>query len=159
MEAVRCRRRRRKFLRTFTTDTGYFHWHWRIISLIKPKYDNNNNTHFVCQVIAERIRSTKCVNEWQSVVTFWFCLWNSSQGFLLQQLWIVNYYIKCLSNNCWFFVRCFFSVIYNECFMIKRELKCQNELFLKCHLSGNTSNYVFIPELIWQTFGVIFDDP
>ena len=25
LEAVRCRRRRRKFLRTFTTDTGYFY--------------------------------------------------------------------------------------------------------------------------------------
>ena len=33
-------------------------------------------------------------------------------------------------------------------FETKRELKCQNELFLKYHFSGNTSLYVFITEII-----------
>ena len=33
-------------------------------------------------------------------------------------------------------------------FKTKRELKCQNELFLKYHFSGNTSVYVFITEII-----------
>ena len=44
-------------------------------------------------------------------------------------------------------------------FKTKSELKCQNELFLKYHFSGNTSVYVFITEIIWQTFDVIIDDP
>ena len=30
----------------------------------------------------------------------------------------------------------------------KHELKCQNELFLKYHFSGNTSFYDFITEII-----------
>ena len=33
-------------------------------------------------------------------------------------------------------------------FKTKRELKCQNELFLKYNFSGNTSVYVFITEII-----------
>ena len=37
-----------------------------------------------------------------------------------------------------------FSVV----FKMKCELKCQNELFLKSHLSGITSIYVFITEII-----------
>ena len=56
--------------------------------------------------------------------------------FLLSQLWIINYYVKSSSNN-----------LSNEnintgvsvVFKTKRELKCQNELFLKYHFSGNTS--------------------
>ena len=76
--------------------------------------------------------------------------------FLLHQLWIVNYSVKSSSNN-----------LSNEnintgvsvVFKTKRELKCQNELFLKYHFSGNTSLYVFIAEIIWQTFDPIIDDP
>ena len=85
-----------------------------------------------------------------------------SSGILAEvfnQLWIVNYYSKCSSNDCWFWVRCFFSVIRSKCFKTKRESKCQNELFLKYHFSGNTSVYVFITEIIWRTFVVIIDDP
>ena len=41
----------------------------------------------------------------------------------------------------------------------KCELKCQNELFLKYHFSGNTNVYVFINEIIWWTFDVIIDNP
>ena len=60
-------------------------------------------------------------------------------------LWIINYYVKSQSNN-----------LSNEnintgvsvVFKTKRELKCQNELFLKYHFSGNTSLYVFITEII-----------
>ena len=33
-------------------------------------------------------------------------------------------------------------------FKTKCELKCQNELFLKYHFSGDTSFYVFITEII-----------
>ena len=65
--------------------------------------------------------------------------------FLKRQLWIVNYYVKSQSNN-----------LSNEnintdvsvVFKTKRELKCQNELFLKNHFSGNTSVYVFITEIM-----------
>ena len=79
---------------------------------------------------------------------------HGKKGFLLRQLRIVNYYIKCLSNNCWFLlVYCFFY------FKTKQDLKCQNELFLKYHFSGNTSVYVFITEIIWPTFDVIIDNP
>ena len=42
---------------------------------------------------------------------------------------------------------------------MKRELKCQNELFLKYHFSENTSLYVLITEIIWQTFDLIIDKP
>ena len=35
-------------------------------------------------------------------------------------------------------------------FKAKYELKCQNELFLKYHFSGNTSFYDFITEIIWR---------
>ena len=44
-------------------------------------------------------------------------------------------------------------------FKTKHELKCQNELPLKYHFAENTSFYVFITEIIWQTFVVIIDDP
>ena len=39
----------------------------------------------------------------------------------------------------------------------KCESKCQNELILKYHFSGNTSVYVFITEIIWLTFDAIID--
>ena len=65
--------------------------------------------------------------------------------FLQRQIWIVNYYVKSSSKN-----------LSNEnintgvsvVFKTKRELKRQNELFLKYHFSGNTSVYVIITELI-----------
>ena len=82
---------------------------------------------------------------------------NRNKGFLLSQLWIVNYNVKCLSNNCWLVVRCFFSVIWNKSFKTKDELKCQNELFLKYHLYGNINVYVFITEIIWWIFDMIID--
>ena len=44
-------------------------------------------------------------------------------------------------------------------FKTEHELKCQNELFLKYHFSGHTSLYVFLTEIIWRTFDVIFDNP
>ena len=47
------------------------------------------------------------------------------------------------------------SVVFNT----KHELKCQNELFLKYHFSGNTSVSVFITKIIWQTFDIIVDNP
>ena len=47
----------------------------------------------------------------------------------------------------------------NNCLKTKRELKCQNELFLKYNFSGNISVFVFITEVISQTFDVIVDDP
>ena len=42
------------------------------------------------------------------------------------------------------------SVIITNTFVFKRkrELKCQNELFLKCYFAGNTSVSVFITEII-----------
>ena len=78
------------------------------------------------------------------------------QVFLLPQVWIVNHYVKSYSNNISYEnINTGISVI----FKTKRELKCQNELFLKYHLSGNTSFYVSITENMWRTFGVINDDP
>jgi hypothetical protein len=44
-------------------------------------------------------------------------------------------------------------------FKTKCESKCQNELFLKCHFSGDNILYVFITEIICQTFDEIIDDP
>ena len=44
----------------------------------------------------------------------------------------------------------FFFVFKKKC-----ELKCQNELFLKYHFSGNTSISVFITEIIWLTFDIL----
>ena len=44
-------------------------------------------------------------------------------------------------------------------FKTKRESKCQNELSSKYYFTGNTSVYVFVTEIIWQTFDVIIDDP
>ena len=59
-----------------------------------------------------------------------------SRVFLLRQLWIVNYYVKSSSNNLSNEnINTGVSVVFKtEC-----ESKCQNELFLKYHLSGNTS--------------------
>ena len=34
----------------------------------------------------------------------------------------------------------------------------KHELFLKYNFYGNTSIYVFITEIIWQTFDIIIDD-
>ena len=61
--------------------------------------------------------------------------------------WNVNYLIKCSSENCWFLVHCFFSVIWNisqiNVFKTKCKLKCQNDIFGKLFLkSGNTSVYI-----------------
>ena len=47
-----------------------------------------------------------------------------SRGSLVSQLWIVNYYVNCSSNNCWFLFLCFFS---DKGFKTKNELKCQTE--------------------------------
>ena len=44
-------------------------------------------------------------------------------------------------------------------FQGKTWIKMPKYLFWKCHFSGNTSVYVFITEIIWQTFDVIIDDP
>ena len=71
---------------------------------------------------------------------------NNSRVFLQRQIWIVNYYVKSLSKN-----------LSNEnkntgvsvVFKTKRELKCQNELFLLYHFSGNTERLVFITEIIF----------
>ena len=68
-----------------------------------------------------------------------------SMTYVLRQLWNVNNYVKCSSNN-----------LSNEnintgvsvVFKTKHELKCQNELFKKKHFSGDTSVYVFITEII-----------
>ena len=70
---------------------------------------------------------------------------NISRVFLQHQLWIINYYIKSLSNNLSNEnIKTGVSVV----FKTKRELKCQNELFLKYHFSGNTSVSFFITEII-----------
>ena len=47
------------------------------------------------------------------------------------------------------------SVVFKK----KRELKCQNEPFLKYHYSGNTSLNVFITEIIWRAFDLTIDHP
>ena len=71
------------------------------------------------------------------------------------QLWIINYYVKNLSNN-----------LSNEninnsvsvVFKTQWELKCKNELFSTNHFSENTSVYVFLTKIIWRTFDVIIDN-
>ena len=81
---------------------------------------------------------------------------HTSRVFLLHQLWIVNYCVKSQLNN-----------LSNEnlnngvsvVFMTKCESKCQNELFLKYHFSENTSLYVFINQIICQTFDIMIDNP
>ena len=55
---------------------------------------------------------------------------------LLRQ--IVRHKISVIKTN-----TCVFVV-----FKTKRELKCQNELFLKYNFSGNTSLYAFITDII-----------
>ena len=76
--------------------------------------------------------------------------------FLLRQLWIINYHVKSSSNN---LSNENINIDVSVVFKTKRGLKCQNELFLKYNFSENTSFYVFITEIIWQTFDVIIDDP
>ena len=44
-------------------------------------------------------------------------------------------------------------------FKTKRGLRCQNELFLLYHFSGNPECFVLITEIIWLTFYVIIDNP
>ena len=73
--------------------------------------------------------------------------WIKAESFYHVKYWNINYYVKCLSENCWFLVCCFFSVIWNiseiNVFKTKCKSKCQNDfsgkLFLK---SGNTSVYI-----------------
>ena len=69
-----------------------------------------------------------------------------AESFYDVKYWNINYYVKCSSENCWFLVRCFFSVIWNisqiNVFKTKCKLKCQNDFFGKLFLkSGNTSVY------------------
>ena len=44
-------------------------------------------------------------------------------------------------------------------FNTKWELKCHNDFFLLYHFSGNTECFLFITEIIWQTFDIIIDNP
>ena len=52
-------------------------------------------------------------------------------------------------------MKTYFFVVYRT----KRELKCQNKLFLKYNFSGNISLYVYITEIILQMFDVLIDNP
>ena len=71
----------------------------------------------------------------------------NSWVFLLRQLWILNYYAKSSSNNLSSEnINTGFSVV----FKTKCELKCQNELFLKYHFSGNTSLHWSIRWINWN---------
>ena len=74
--------------------------------------------------------------------------WNISRVFLLCQLCIVNYYVKSSSNNLNENINTGVSVVVKT----KRELKCQNELFLKYHFSGNTSLSVLITDFFLKNF-------
>ena len=72
-----------------------------------------------------------------------FCVF--SRVFLQHQLWIINYQVKNQSNNLNIDnINTDVPVV----FKTKRELKCQNELFLEYNFSGNISIYVFITEII-----------
>ena len=93
---------------------------------------------------------------------FFYNLKRVYSGVLLRrQILNVNYHVKCSSENCWFLVCCFFSVIWNisqiNIFKTKCKLKCQNDFLGKLFLkSGNTVFifYVFITEIyltnIWR---------
>ena len=70
-----------------------------------------------------------------------------AESFYNVKYWNVNYYVKCLSDNCWFLVCSFFSLIWNisqiNVFKTKCKLKCQNDFFGKLFLkSGSTSVYI-----------------
>ena len=62
---------------------------------------------------------------------------HNSRVFLLRQLWIVNYSVKSSLNN---LSNENINIDVSVVFKTKGEWKCQNELFLKYHFSGNTSN-------------------
>ena len=70
--------------------------------------------------------------------------------FLLRQLWIVNYYIKSSSNN---LSNENINTVVSVVFKTKHELKCQNELFLKYHFSGNISAVIMFSLLRLNKFG------
>ena len=81
---------------------------------------------------------TRCL-----IISFFFSFFLSYISGILLRRQIV----KCSSENCWFLVRCFFSVIWNisqiNIFKTKCKLKCQNDFFGKLFLkSGNTSVYI-----------------
>ena len=70
-----------------------------------------------------------------------------AESFYDVKYWNINYYVKCSSENCWFLVRCFFSVIWNisqiNVSKTKCKSKCQNDFFGKLFLkSGNTSVHI-----------------
>ena len=75
-------------------------------------------------------------------------LLDSKAVFLLRQIWIFNYSFKSAAK-----------IFSNEnintgvyvVFKTKRELICQNKLFLKYHF--------FITKIIWRTFDIIIDNP
>ena len=79
-----------------------------------------------------------------------------AESFYDVKYWNVNYYVKCLSEKCWFLVHCFFSVIWNisqmNVFKTKCELKCQND-FWNLEITVFIF-YVFITEIfmanIWR---------
>ena len=69
-----------------------------------------------------------------SKITADFIIW--AEFFYNVKYWNVNYYVKCSSENCWFLVCCFFSVIWIisqiKFFKPKCKLKCQN-IFFPCY--------------------------
>ena len=96
--------------------------------------DNNNNTPttiLASTTITTNSNETKTKDETSKQglcfffkIFFFFKKCFFSRGSLVSQLWIVNYYVNCSSNNCWFLFLCFFS---DKGFKTKNELKCQTE--------------------------------
>ena len=135
---------------------------YKIMSNLSPTISSlkviENSFGWTCHDITSKI-FRECRAKHESNYTGWLiCRGVNSRVFLFKY---VNYgssiiMSKSLSNN--------LGNKNKHCtgifvvFKTKRELKCQNELFLKHHFSGNTSLYVFITEIIWWTFDKMIDD-
>ena len=79
----------------------------------------------------------------KQLLLFFYQLLQSS--IMDRQSWIVNHYVKSQSNN---LSNENINIGVSVVFKTKHELKCPNELFLKYHLSENTSIYGFISEIV-----------
>ena len=104
------------------------------------------------------------MHPWENV---WCDLCNAvskAESFYNVKYWNINHYVKCSSENYWFLVCCFFSVIWNaskiNVFKTKRKLKCRIDFFGKLFWNLETPGFIFMFSLlrfIWLTFDVIID--
>ena len=85
--------------------------------------------------------------------SLWSCIpiknktFSLAESFYDVKYWNVNYHVKCSSENCWFLVCCFFSVIWNisqiNVFKTKCKLKCQNNFLGNYFWNLETPVFIF----------------